>query len=229
MSGSGRTRITFKLFGVLVWLAVVSGAWPIQTVLGASQKEITVVALKKAISQGNEFALMDLLGQVQRTGVIDMSVESDILRLLDDVWENRESEYPEIDWAVAHGASVRSFVGVTLLFLDKHNLYEANEKTFRDYARGVLDHYKSVVVANAVRMLGLLDGAQDVKILKGVALESDELKFRTAVLVLAEMCVPEARSALMELREKAAPDRTAFINEQLKAFGGDSRRVRGCE
>jgi len=221
----------YKLIAFLAGLAIIFGSAESSSTTSQSSQDGAIVTLTTAINDGDELGVMDILGRVRLIAAKEELADPDFVSFLSDIWYGREAKHLEINWRLANRTTIKAFIAATLVFLDHRKLAEIDEPEFRSFARHLLGtSIDNIVVVHAIQILGLMDDAEDVNILKNAALGDDEMIFRAAVLALAEMCVSGAQDALLELRAAAAnPGRQTFIEDQLDAFGGYSRRIRGCE
>jgi hypothetical protein len=144
-----------------------------------------------SIRTGNLDAIKTTLNQIK-----GMAYPQDILPVMQDIWDGKSDQYPDLPWRVLKSDIVRTEVADILLQAHYNGLIKINVASIREYLLKEIRNSDSETARTALLALAPLDDAADVPALVDIAKQFDPHTYRAAVITLARMCNPKASEGL---------------------------------
>jgi hypothetical protein len=169
---------------ILVLIALPSQGFAMEVGQGA--------ALLKAIKAQKLDDTIEILNEVKRT-----QHRGDVLPLVQDLWNNDKKRYADLPWSFVNLDVVRISIADILVQAYRNGLANVDRKGLHAFVRKVAGGSGDVQArGNALLVLGTIDDARDVPVLKSAALEERDWISTSAIISLGTMCNGDAGKAL---------------------------------
>jgi hypothetical protein len=173
----------------------------------------TLEEIQRALSYGVDIASLTNIMHA----FYSMRWHRGVINLLDDLWKNNQSKYPELAWDALDTVPVRIALASTITRI---RIFETVE--FKDFIREHRYDEHEFHRAQAAISLALNGDPVDVPYIKEMADGENVYVAQSAITALALMAHPQAEQALRDLAPKYSDDqRGILIREVLeKAYPG---------
>lgn len=179
----------------------------------------SIPAFQRSIAEGNAQAFVDDLNKVKR------DPDQQLLAFLSATWQQSLLETPP---ALLTEPVVLVELAATLAQASRNGALRIDETDLHEMIRSGVASEDPDVRQRALFGLSIFDDSADVLILEQAVGNADDLIFRTAVVSLAGMCVPEADEALQRVEPLLSGERRAFFDETLARYREDPGHDRLC-
>lgn len=152
----------------------------------------TLAEVRKALTNTDVGALTNTMH-----ALYSMRWHRGVLNLLDDLWANYESKYPDLAWKQLGKVPVRIALASTI---NRIRIFGAKE--YKEYIRAHKDDEHEFHRAQVVIALGLNADPEDIPYIYSMADANNVYVAQTAVTALGMMTIPQAEDALIKLKEK---------------------------
>lgn len=109
-----------------------------------------------------------------------------LVPLLTALWNGKK--LPGVDKDFVSHPRVRIEIADTLAQMERNGFQGLDRFAFAQYARGLITSNDPQVARQAILVLGITGNVDDMSLLEGLAEGSDENRFRSAVVALADNC-----------------------------------------
>ena len=149
-------------------------------------------ALLKVINAQKLDDTISILNEVKRT-----QHQGDVLPLVQDLWNNDKKKYPDLPWNFVNLDAVRINIADILVQAYRNGLANVDRGALHAFAQKVASGSSDMQArGNALLVLGIIDDARDVPVLRSAALEERDWISTSALISLGTMCNGAAGKAL---------------------------------
>jgi hypothetical protein len=198
-------------------LLVFLGNSPIKVSAG---NYISVEELTEVFKTKNIELILDSLRVIRR-----MQNKGEVLFFLKDLWEMKESKYPELDWEIINKDVVKIAIVKTLVTAKHMGKIRINTNKMRDYALSLIHGDDHEVVSETILTLGYINDQRDVDTLVSIAKQQQRETFGMSIIALSLMCNTSAQKAMLELENyiMIKEYKSFLIKERQRAEKGKRR------
>ena len=140
-----------------------------------------------------------------------MSYKGQILPFVQDLWEKRKNQHPNLPWDVIAYKIVRVELADILGQAIKNGHVKMDLNPIHNYLFHLIESTDSAVSRKAIGALSIIGDERDVEKIVTVAKRLEPAIFRIAVLTLTMMCNETAARAVLELE-------ASITDSELRSF-----------
>jgi len=189
----------------------------------ADSEYISPDILKQDINSRNIDKMIETFNLIKQ-----MRYQGDILRLLDDLWNNRTEKHSSLAWDIVGKDIIRIEIADILIQAHNNGKLKADVSSIHRYVTSSLKSDDKAVQTNALLIIMNFDDKNDVKIIHDIAKEQSKGTFKAAIYALSYMCNNEASKSLNELKRIVSSKNKKVIQETQSRIGKIKKSISTC-
>lgn len=167
--------------------------------------EATLAEIRELLTDKNVAGLTNTLH-----GLYTMRYHRGVIHLLDSLWQENKTLYPELSWDLLAKTPIRIALASTL-----NRIYIGQTREYIDFIREHMDEEHEFHLAQVAIALGLNGDPADVDYLEHLASGDKVYIVQTSMSALALMNNPKARDALIVIEKEFSNDPRSKLATEL--------------
>lgn len=167
--------------------------------------EATLAEIRELLTDKNVAGLTNTLH-----GLYTMRYHRGVIHLLDSLWQENKTLYPELSWDLLAKTPIRIALASTL-----NRIYIGQTREYIDFIRNHKDEEHEFHLAQVAIALGLNGDPADVDYLEQLASGDNVYIVQTSMSALALMNNPKARDALIVIEKEFSNDPRSKLATEL--------------
>lgn len=136
-----------------------------------------------------------------------MSYKGVMLPVIHELWIKQVHKYPDLPWDTINLPIIRLEFADILVQAQRKGLITVDSEDLHSFVASLIEKDDVMLSINAILVLSFFDEKRDVHKILAIAKNQRRATFRTAVVALGNMCVPDARVALDDLEKYVTDER----------------------